>query len=45
MFFTKDIRKKKSPYFSAVASLKLSISDFDKESIFSLFIIHASILY
>lgn len=36
--FTKDIRKKKSPYFSAVASLlKLSISDFDKESIFSLF--------
>ena len=36
--FTKDIRKKKSPYFSAVASiLKLSISDFDKETIFSLF--------
>ncbi len=36
--FTKDIRKKKSPYFTAVASLlKLSISDFDKETIFSLF--------
>ncbi len=36
--FTKDIRKKKSPYFSAVASLlKLSTSDFDKETIFSLF--------
>lgn len=36
--FTKDIRKKKTPYFSAVVSLlKLSISDFDKESIFSLF--------
>lgn len=44
--FTKDIRKKKSPYFSAVASiLKLSISDFDKETIFSLFIILVSIQF
>ena len=36
--FTKDIRKKRSPYFSSVVSLlKLSISDFDKDTIFSLF--------
>ena len=36
--FTKDIRKKKSPYFFAVHSiLKLAFSDFDKESVFSLF--------
>lgn len=35
--FTKDIRKR-SPYFSSVVSLlKLSISDFDKDTIFSLF--------
>ncbi|HMV41356.1 MAG TPA: exodeoxyribonuclease V subunit gamma [Leptospiraceae bacterium] len=36
--FTKDIRKKKTPYIAAVVSLlKISVSDFDKDTIFSLF--------
>lgn len=35
--FTKDIRKKKSPYYFAVVSiLRLALSDFDKETVFSL---------